>query len=132
MFKKRIKYVDFNGTEREEDFYFHMSSVEMTRFEASLRGMTVEDYAKGIDADKNAPEAVRFIEDIILNSYGRKSPDGRTFLKSPEIRQEFEYSQAYAELFEEMILNPESAKKFAMGVGEKTKGSDNVSPINRG
>lgn len=132
MFKKRIKYVDFNGTEREEDFYFHMSSVEMTRFEANLRGMSVENYAKELDANKDAAKAIKFIEDIILNSYGRKSPDGRTFLKSPEIRQEFEYSQAYAELFEEMILDPESARKFAMSIGEKTKGNDNVSPLNRG
>lgn len=131
MLKKRIKYTDFNGTEREEDFYFHMSSVEVTRFEAKLNGKSIEEYAKELDANKDADKALRFMEDIILNSYGKKSSDGRTFLKTPEIRLEFEYSQAYAELFEDMILNPESAKKFAMGIVEKTKGPDNIAPISR-
>lgn len=121
MFKKQIKYVDFHGTERVEDFYFHMSVPEVTRLEASFGGMSIETYAKALSEGKDPEKMIKFIEDIVLTSYGVKSDNGRAFLKTPEIRAEFEYSQAYAELFEELLTKPEVAEKFAMGVATQTK-----------
>ena len=38
MYKKTIKYVDFNGVEREEDFYFHMTKAEAIKAEMSEKG----------------------------------------------------------------------------------------------
>lgn len=35
MIKKRIKYTDFNGVEREEDFYFNISKAELVEMESS-------------------------------------------------------------------------------------------------
>lgn len=125
MFKKNIEYVDFNGTERSEDFYFHMSLPELARLEAKLNGVTLEDHVKKLAADIDVNNMMAFVEDIILSSYGVKSADGKSFLKSPELRKEFEYSQAYAELFEEFMTNPESAKKFAEGVGTTSKKTRN-------
>lgn len=121
MFKKKIKYVDFNGAEREEDFYFHMSVPEATRLEARFGGMSLETYAKNLALNQNMEPMIKFIEDIILSSYGQKSSDGRSFIKNDRIREEFEYSQAYAELFEEMLTNPEVAEAFAKGVAAQTK-----------
>lgn len=121
MFKKQITYTDFNGTERKEDYYFHMSVPEATRLEAKLGGMPMDIYAQTLSADKDADKMVAFIENIILSSYGKKSDDGKSFLKTPAVRTEFEYSQAYAELFEELLTHPETAAKFASGVATQTK-----------
>ena len=33
MLKKRIKYKDFNGEERTEDFYFHLMESEIAELE---------------------------------------------------------------------------------------------------
>lgn len=121
MFKKKITYTDFNNNERTEDFYFHMSVPEVARLEAKLGGKTIPEYAEGLKNDQDEDKMLKFIEDIILGSYGKKSADGKAFLKTPEIKQEFEYSQAYAELFEEMIMNHEVAAKFAQGIGTQTK-----------
>ena len=38
MLKKTIKYVDYNGVEREEDFYFDLSKAEITEMELSQDG----------------------------------------------------------------------------------------------
>lgn len=132
MFKKQIAYTDFNGTERKENFYFHMSLPEAARMEAKFNGMTVEEYATSLSEDKNTDRMIAFVEDIILSSYGKKSDDGKSFLKTPEIRTNFEYSQAYAELFEELITSPETARAFAEGISTKTKSMQpSVSPDNR-
>lgn len=121
MFKKQITYVDFNGTERKEDFYFHLSLPEVTRLEARLGNQTIETFAFNLKASQDEAAMIQFIEDMVLDSYGKKSSDGKTFLKSKAIREEFEYSQAYAELFEELFTKPEAAQKFASGIATKTK-----------
>lgn len=121
MFKKTIKYVDFNGTEREEDYYFHMSVQEVTRLEAKFGGKGIETYSMELAANQDAEAMISFIEDIVLSSYGKKTEDGKNFFKSPKIREEFEYSQAYAELFEELLSDADAAKKFATGIATQTK-----------
>ena len=121
MFKKTIKYTDFNGTDREEDFYFHVSAHEVVRMEAKLGGRSLDTYSKELSANQDMSKMIEFIEDLVLSSFGKKSEDGKNFLKSEEIRREFEYSQAYAELFEELLTVPESAEKFATGIARQTK-----------
>lgn len=130
MIKEKIKYTDFNGIERDEDFYFHLSLPEVARLEAEF-GTDLANYAKQISQDQNLDKLLHFLEKIILNSYGKKSMDGRSFQKSPEMRNEFEYSQAYANLFESMLLNPEKAKRFGelvadTGANKKNKVEPNV------
>lgn len=121
MFKKKITYFDFNGTERKEDFYFHLSVPEVTRLEARLGDKTIETYAFELKANQDSEAMIKFIEDLVLSSFGKKSDDGKSFLKTPEIRRDFEYSQAYAELFEELFTEPDAAQKFATGIAMQTK-----------
>lgn len=120
MFKYNVKYKDFNGNDRDEDLYFHLSLPEVTRLEAEI-GKTLTDYAKDLTANMDIQKLLQFIEKILLQSYGKKSPDGRSFIKTQSIRDEFEYSQAYAEVFEEMINNPELARKFGEAVADDGK-----------
>jgi len=124
MFKQNIAYVDFNGVERKEDFYFHLSLPEVTRLEAEI-GRSMEDHVKDLVANQDLKTLIDFLEKMILNSYGRKTSDGKSFYKSKELRQEFEHSQAYAELFEMLLTNPELAKKFGEGVADNGKAKKN-------
>jgi hypothetical protein len=120
MFKQTIAYTDFNGVERTEDFYFHLSLPEVTRLEAEI-GRPMEDHVKDLVANQNLKDLIDFLEKMILNSYGRKSADGKSFQKTKELKLEFEYSQAYAELFEMLLTNPDLAKKFGEGVADNGK-----------
>lgn len=121
MFKQTIEYVDFNGTPRTEDYYFHLSTPEVTRIEAELGGVTLEQYVKTLDANKDMKKLLDFLEKVILNSYGQKTNDGKSFMKSKAMRDEFEYSQAYAELFEMLLTNQELAHKFGASVADNGK-----------
>ena len=42
MLKRTIKYEDYNGVEREEDFYFNLSKAELTEMELSQKGGLAE------------------------------------------------------------------------------------------
>lgn len=121
MFKKKIKYTDFNGIVREEEFYFHMSVPEALQLQSGFGGQTLEQYVLSLQSSGSENRMLKFLKMLILESYGEKSEDGKSFIKNQEIKEKFAGSQAYAELFEELILNPESAETFAAGIAHQTK-----------
>lgn len=125
MIKQPIIYTDFNGDERKEDFYFHLSLPEITRIELEF-GMSLSDYAERLSERKDSKAMIGFLERVILMSYGRKTADGRSFHKSKELREEFEHSQAYAELFEKLLTDPELARKFGEGIADNGKARKNT------
>jgi hypothetical protein len=124
MFKHTVTYNDFNGTERKEELYFHLSLPEVTRIEAEI-GKPIDQYTQELVTNMDMKNLLDFLERIILNSYGQKTSDGKSFYKSKGLRDEFEYSQAYAEIFEQLLTNPELAKKFGEGVTNDGKNRKN-------
>lgn len=124
MFKHNVQYTDFNGTERKEDLYFHLSLPEVTRIEAEIGG-PLDQHIKNLNANQDLKALLDFLEDIILNSYGQKTSDGKSFYKSEELKKTFEYSQAYAEIFEAFITTPELARKFGETVADNGKSKKN-------
>lgn len=120
MIKKTISYFDFNGTQRNDDYYFHLSVPEATRFAARFGEQGWEAGIKSIVESGDLTEVLDLFEDIILTSYGQKSPDGRTFIKNKEMRENFSNSEAYAQLFEELIMTPDAMTQFAKGIGMST------------
>ena len=53
---------------------------------------------------------------MILKSYGQKSIDGKRFIKSKELSEEFAQTEAYSTLFMELATNAEEASKFVNGI----------------
>lgn len=114
MLKKTVTYVDFNGNEIKEDCYFHFNRREALKLAAKFGD--IQEYANKLASEEDLTGIIEFFEYILLNSYGKRSSDGRSFVKSPEVKEAFEYSLAYAELFELLISEPEEAKTFAEGI----------------
>ena len=56
------------------------------------------------------------MKDIILKSYGVKSPDGRRFIKNQEVRDAFAQTEAYSQLFMELATNAKAASDFVAGI----------------
>lgn len=115
MLKKTITYVDYNGTERTEDFYFHLSKAEVTEMELSVNGGLAEAIEKIVN-EKNAPMIIKTFKDLLLKTYGEKSPDGKRFIKSKELSEAFSQTEAYNQLFMELVTDGEAAGKFINGV----------------
>lgn len=121
MIKKKISYIDFNGMQRDEEFYFHLSTPEIVKLELKFGGTPMAVYTQNLIDNGDADKLTEFIMEILISSYGKKTPDGKSFIKNAKIREEFENSQAYAELFEEFFTNPAMAEKFSAGIGSSTK-----------
>lgn len=115
MLKKTVQFEDFNGKVVTEDLYFHLTTPEVTKLNMKCGG-DITTYAEKLTAKGDGEEMIGFLEMMILSAYGVKSDDGKRFLKTPKVREEFEYSAAYAQLFEEILTNPEQAKLFGQGL----------------
>lgn len=115
MLKKTIEYVDYNGVERKEDFYFNLTQAELTEWELSLSG-GLEQHISKISAEQDAPKLIALFKNVILKSYGEKSPDGKRFIKSDELREAFVQTPAYSILFMELAGSAEAATIFVNGI----------------
>lgn len=115
MIKKTINYVDYDGNERTEDFYFNLSKAELVEMNLSTEG-GLESMIKKIVAERNFPRIVELFKKIILKAYGEKSPDGKRFVKSEELSNAFSQTEAYSNLFMELAGDAELAASFINGV----------------
>lgn len=116
MFKHNIKYTDFNGVERNETFYFNLSKAEMMEMELSTQA-GIEEMIRMMIATNDNAKIVQTFKELILKSYGIKSEDGKRFIKTKELREQFEQSEAYSEFFMAMIANEDNIQtKFINGV----------------
>lgn len=115
MLKKTITYEDYDGNTRTEDHYFNLTKAEITEMQVSVDGGLTKMIER-IIAAKDAKQIVSIFKDIILRSYGVKSPDGRRFIKSQELRDEFSQTEAYVKLFEELSSDTDAAVAFVNGI----------------
>ena len=111
MLKKSIKYTDYNGVERTEDFYFNLSKAELMEMEMSTAGGLAETITK-IVAAQDQPAIIKLFKELILKAYGEKSADGKRFVKSDEIAAAFSQTEAYSELFMELSTDSDKAAEF--------------------
>lgn len=115
MLKKTITYIDYNGSDRTEDFYFNFSKAEIMEMEMSITGGLAEMIQK-IVAAQDAPAIIKIFKDLVLKAYGEKSPDGKRFIKSQEITTAFAQTEAYSILFMELATDADAAAKFVNGI----------------
>lgn len=111
MLIKRIGYDTYNGDHIEENFYFNLTKTEAMTLQVSKEG-GFEQYLKNIVDAHSGKEIMNTVHDIILLAYGEKSPDGKRLMKSEEIRNNFECSPAYDELFTELVLDDKKMSEF--------------------
>lgn len=104
MLKKTITYIDYNNTKRTEDYYFNLSKAEIAEMQMSTAG-GLDERIKRITDGLDGPEIFKFFKETIAKSYGVKSADGKRFMKSPELTQEFFETEAYSVLLMELLEN---------------------------
>lgn len=118
MLAKQITYTDYDGVTRTETFYFNLSKAEIAEMQLTHPGGYAEYLERIIEA-KDQAELVKTFKVLVLNSYGVKSEDGKRFRKSEELSKEFEESEAYSELFMELLSDTDAASNFVNGIMPK-------------
>lgn len=115
MLKETIKYVDYNGIERQEDFYFNLSETEIVEMASTTEGDLSEELKKMVES-KDGSRIMKTFKDLVARAYGEKSADGRRFVKSPEISKAFFETEAYNKLFMRLVTDPDYAANFIAGI----------------
>ena len=136
MIKKTIKFKDFNGIERSEDLYFHISKATVLTssddvykeiisigMDLQERGKFLTDIEEELNPqdpfNKNtqlAADSVRMVarllDRLIDLSFGKRSDDGLKFVKSEQILIDFKNSAAYDNFVEQMIGDQDAMVEF--------------------
>lgn len=120
MLKREIEYEDFNGQKRKETFYFNLTKAEVTEMEMTMaKKGRLSTFIESVAATNNERELIKLFKEFVLKCYGEKSDDGRRFIKTQELRDEFVQTQAYSDLYMELASNAEAASAFVNGVMPK-------------
>ncbi len=115
MIKKTVTYTDFDGNERTEDFYFHLTEQELTEWELSVDGGLSGVLTRIINSKDNK-KLIEIFKDLLIRSYGVKTPDGRGFIKNEEVLNDFKYTQAFSDIYMELATDDKAASEFVNGV----------------
>ena len=119
MLKKTITYTDYDGNERTEDFYFNLTEAELMEMEMSVDG-GFRKMAEKIVAAKDSVKIMQVFKGLVLKAYGEKSDDGRRFIKSEKLSEEFSQTEAYSKLYMELVTDGEAAAAFMNGIVPET------------
>lgn len=130
MIKRTINYIDFDGNSRTEDAYFNMTRSELIAFsfdmpEAITDAAKNTNIANNVDLEAAGAKLVdrlgksgifNFVKDLVFRSYGKKSDDGRRFIKSNEMATEFTQTLAYDEFLIDLFSDDKKASDFINGL----------------
>lgn len=131
MYVQKIKYMDYNGMERNETFYFNFTKAEVVEMEYSVSG-GLTAVLNQISETKDFPKLIAIFKDLILKAYGEKSPDGRRFIKSKELSDEFSQTEAYSELYIKLASDTDAALEFIRGIMPGDISDDDMARIKAG
>lgn len=115
MVVKTVTYTDFDGNERTEDFLFNYTAAQVAEMEWSQDG-GLSNLLTRIIKEKNNKQLLDLWREFILGAYGVKSADGKKFVKTKEIRDDFESSAAFSDIFMELCTNTQAMSDFVNAV----------------
>ena len=125
MITRTIEYTDYDGNKRKEKYYFNLTQFEATEIAMEMPDGVIEEIEEGEEqrvtaihlTEKLGKKGVLdFIKNIVLKSYGVKSPDGKRFIKSEELSTEFSQTPAFSSFMMRLMTDDMEASKFINGV----------------
>jgi hypothetical protein len=118
VLKRDITYENLDGESVTETFYFNLTRTEVVELQVSYKE-GLGEYLQRIVRTNDQGQVVAMIKMLILTSYGVRSDDGKHFLKSKELSEQFVSSFAYDSLFTELTSNETAAVLFLQGIMPK-------------
>jgi len=116
MLKKAITYTDFNDVEHTEDFYFNLTKAEIIELELTAEGNSFVSYLEKVVDSQNGKLIMDTFKSIIFKAYGEKSEDGKRFVKSEKLAEDFSHTAAYDVLYVELVTDAGKAAEFVNAI----------------
>ena len=115
MHKITLKYTDYNDEEVSEDLYFNLNKAELLEMNFQATGGLV-NYLQSIINARDTATLASIFKDLLVKSYGVKTPDGKHFMKNDKIKEEFICSIPFEMLYTELSTNAEAASAFITAI----------------
>lgn len=119
MIEKTIKYYDLRGNEVEDTFYFNLTKAEAMGlgFE-DFEGMKFSEVLLSIQETEDPRMVLSVFKTVLRQAVGMKqeTPRGEILVKPDWLKDWFIATDAYSELLEEMLTDPDYAVKFIGGI----------------
>lgn len=115
MLKQDITYTDLDGNRVTETFYFHMNKMEVLELEVEFPG-GLGEYLRRIKDANDGKKILAAFREVIGRTIGRRSEDGKHFIKNDQIRDEFMGSDAYSELIFHLATDAKAGAEFMNAV----------------
>lgn len=127
MLKQNVKYLDFDGVEQTETLYFNINRMELIAMQTRYGKDDMVKYIERITQEEDFGKIHDLLNDIILTAYGKKSEDGKRFIKSEELKEEFRTSLAYEALTESFFDDEgQTLGKFVQGITSTIRGLESA------
>lgn len=111
MYVVKETYTDYLGTDRTEDFYFNLNKAEIVKLELSIPG-GLTGMLKTLIEKQNIPKMIEVFDMLIDKSYGVRSADGRSFVKTKEVLEDFKSTEAYSNIYMRFATDSKFASDF--------------------
>lgn len=115
MIKRSIPYTDLDGATQSDEYYFNLNKMDLAKLSVS-EGQDTIGYFQSIVKDMNGAALIQTFEKILMAAVGKRSDDGKRFIKTTEISDYFVQSGARDELMIELVSNAEDALAFVRGI----------------
>ena len=129
MIKQHVSYEDYDGNKVEKDLWFHLNKSDLAKMSLGfdnglIEGLT-ELQQKG---DKKA--VAEFIDNLLVNAYGVRKPGSDVFLKTSEIKEDFQYSLAHDEIINFIVgIMPSMSAEDRANVIEQVKNAQEAKKL---
>ena len=125
MFERTFEYKGFDGKDYKDTWGFYLSKADLLEIQLGTF-VGLDALLKRLIETQNGKEIMAIVKEIILRAVGKRSSDGKHFLRNDEIRDDFRQTEAFSQLFEELVMDGEKALDFIASavpfdVGEKMR-----------
>ncbi len=111
MITREVTYIDYNGDEQTEKYYFDLTVPEMLELSFSSAG-DIQSTLERLSNSRKVGEIFNIIQMIIFKSVGVKSDNGKRFIKNEEVLNDFKQSRGYESFLMKMMQDTDYASKF--------------------
>lgn len=115
MLKKTMTFKDLDGNDVTEDFYFNLTVADLAELELSRKDGLAAHLQKLIAAEEGG-EIIALMKSLLCMAVGKRSEDGRRFIRNQQVIDDFVQSNAYSDLFMELATDANSAVEFIKGI----------------
>lgn len=116
MIGKTLKYFDFDGMPVEQTFWFHLSKADILVLDATIPGGITPVLQKVMADGTDNAYIVETFQLLLGKAVGRRSEDGRRFVKNADITAEFMETNAWEAFLMDLLGNAENAVEWFNGV----------------